>query len=470
MWNRRGRARKRSTESRRGRNLAVMLIDMIASRDSQTAWFAQVRTFAIALMMVAIATLIGLLVAQRWGDQPVVLLYIPPILAAAILGGLRPSLTAGVVSTLAYNFYFTAPYRTFRIQRPADVVTVAILLVVALVTSRLVDLLREQARLATAHAERNATIAGFARRLLACHGEQAIADVTADELARLFDCHAIIVVQADDPQLLASDSAGVRLAPSDFATAAVTLSTGEPAGRGLSRLSLADWQFRPVSSDKDIIAAAGLARDDGVPPVATDQALLLENLLDQAALALERARLEREAREHATTRERDKLRTALLASIGDDVKPGLNAIAAAARALKRAGSGEKATLSSIVAETAKLDRYLEGLIDLAPGDDQEPMVFGGVTLDLHRRTVRNDGAEVHLTPKEYAVFAELAKHAGRVLTHAQLLRAAWGPAHETHIDYLRVAIRGLRQKLEADPGQPVLIINEPAVGYRLAPP
>jgi len=65
------------------------------------------------------------------------------------------------------------------------------------------------------------------------------------------------------------------------------------------------------------------------------------------------------------------------------------------------------------------------------------------------------------------VLAELAKHAGRVLTHAQLLRAVWGPAQESQVDYLRVAIRALRQKLEADPSRPVLIVNEPAVGYRL---
>ena len=89
-------------------------------------------------------------------------------------------------------------------------------------------------------------------------------------------------------------------------------------------------------------------------------------------------------------------------------------------------------------------------------------------IDLYRRSVQRDGADVHLTPKEYAVLAELAKQAGRVLTHAQLLRAVWGPAQQDQIDYLRVAIRALRQKLEPDPAHPALIVNEPAVGYRLA--
>ena len=72
-----------------------------------------------------------------------------------------------------------------------------------------------------------------------------------------------------------------------------------------------------------------------------------------------------------------------------------------------------------------------------------------------------------MTPKEFAVLAELAKHPGRVLSHAHLLRTAWGPAQEKQSEYLRVAIRNLRSKLEASPGQPKLILNEPAVGYRL---
>jgi DNA-binding response OmpR family regulator len=218
------------------------------------------------------------------------------------------------------------------------------------------------------------------------------------------------------------------------------------------------------------MAAVGLARGDGMPPLAEDQLPLLGNLLDQVALALERARLEREARQFAALRERDQLRSALLASIGEDVKPRLNAIAATARALRRSGSGDKALAAAVVAETTRLDRYIDNLVDLAPGSDQKPIEAGPVSIDLYRRSVRKGGEEVHLTPKEYALLAELAKHAGRVLTHAHLLRAVWGPAQEQHIDYLRVAVRSLRQKLEQDAARPEVILNEPAVGYRLAVP
>lgn len=90
-----------------------------------------------------------------------------------------------------------------------------------------------------------------------------------------------------------------------------------------------------------------------------------------------------------------------------------------------------------------------------------------VEIDLSTRLVRKAGAEVHLTPKEYGFLAELAKNPGRVVTHAQLLRSVWGPGHDNDVEYLRVAARGIRRKLENDPSQPTLIRNEPGVGYRL---
>lgn len=93
--------------------------------------------------------------------------------------------------------------------------------------------------------------------------------------------------------------------------------------------------------------------------------------------------------------------------------------------------------------------------------------FGDASIDLVARRVTRGGSEVRLTPKEYGLLAELARHPGRVLTHVHLLRAVWGPAHIDDVEYLRVTMRGLRRKLEPDAAAPVLLKNEPGVGYRL---
>lgn len=102
--------------------------------------------------------------------------------------------------------------------------------------------------------------------------------------------------------------------------------------------------------------------------------------------------------------------------------------------------------------------------------DSPVIEVGDVSIDLVNRLVLRGGEEVHLTPKEYAVLAELAKWPGRVLTHSSLLRTVWGVAHEQQPEYLRVVMRALRQKLEEQPANPKLLINEPAVGYRLMAP
>jgi two-component system KDP operon response regulator KdpE len=95
------------------------------------------------------------------------------------------------------------------------------------------------------------------------------------------------------------------------------------------------------------------------------------------------------------------------------------------------------------------------------------VTIGDVAIDLADRRVTRAGVAVHLSPKEYGVLAQLASKPGRILGHTQLLRDVWGPAHQDHVEYLRIVIRNLRQKLEADPARPALIRNEVGVGYRL---
>jgi two-component system, OmpR family, KDP operon response regulator KdpE len=97
-------------------------------------------------------------------------------------------------------------------------------------------------------------------------------------------------------------------------------------------------------------------------------------------------------------------------------------------------------------------------------------VSGDLTVDLVRRRVTRGGREVKLSPKEFELLRHLVMHAGKVLTHRQLLREVWGPAQAEETQYLRVFIRGLRQKLEADPTRPTHIVTELGVGYRLQLP
>ena len=102
-----------------------------------------------------------------------------------------------------------------------------------------------------------------------------------------------------------------------------------------------------------------------------------------------------------------------------------------------------------------------------PAPDAPVVTLGDVQIDLARRIVTRQGEPVKLTPTEYALLRLLVQHAGKVLTHRQILKAVWGPEYVDETHYLRVYFAQLRQKLEADPALPKLIVTEPGVGYRL---
>ncbi|MEP7316446.1 MAG: DUF4118 domain-containing protein [Sphingomicrobium sp.] len=425
------------------------------------------RPYAESLMMVGAVTLVGMLVVPRWGSSSVDLLYLPAVLGAAFFYGFGPGTTAAIASAIAFNFYFTQPVHTLRITNAEDVATVALLFLVALVTSQLAARMRREAEAARSSAARNATIAGLARRLLSCSSSEQAAGIACQELGRLFSCNAIMLSSGPEPKRMAAWPSHASPTPSDVLAAVWAIESGQPAGRGTLAVGAAEWAFYPVRSASKVLGALGLARDDGSNAVDPDRLTLLESLVDQIALALERSRLEDETQEFARVREGDRIRSVLLSSIGQDLEPRLSAIAMGLRALQRNESDHKPFVSAIASEVSKLQQYLSNLLQLGPETDKEPVCAADVKIDLFRRNVLKNGTLVHLSPKEYAVLAELAKHPGRVLAHAHLLRAAWGPAQEHQIEYLRVAVRSLRQKLEQDSAHPVIIVNEPAVGYRL---
>jgi two-component system KDP operon response regulator KdpE len=102
-------------------------------------------------------------------------------------------------------------------------------------------------------------------------------------------------------------------------------------------------------------------------------------------------------------------------------------------------------------------------------DALQVIELGNLRIDLARREVLQDGHEIHLTPTEYKLLTLLARHAGKVLTHRQILKEVWGPAYGAQTHYVRVHMAELRKKIEGDPARPTLIITEPGVGYRMRP-
>ena len=319
--------------------------------------------YAYTALMVIAVTAAGLLLRQILDLGNVALLYLLPVMAAASLFGLRTGLFAGLASSLAYNFFFLPPTWTLTISNPENVVSVVVLLGVAVATSQLTARVRAQADLAASGARSNAVLAGFLRRLTALGSREEAARAICVEIARLLDGQVVLLAPGPGGVSVEAYSAGdPELGVMELAAGQWAADSGKPAGRGTGTLTASEWLFQPLAAGERVLAVLGLWRDGGADPLRSDQYPLLMSLADQAALALERLRLEAETRELGTVRERDRLRAALLSSVGHDLRTPLTSVLAAASELGRRGADP--LVATIEQEATRLNRFVSNLLDM----------------------------------------------------------------------------------------------------------
>ena len=319
--------------------------------------------YVASLTMVAAVTAFGLALLHLLDLGNIALLYLLPVMVAASLFGLRTGLFAGLASSVGYNFFFLPPTGTLTISKPENVVSVVMLLGVAAATSQLTARVRAQADLAASSARSNALLAGFLRQLTSFGRREDVADAICAEIARLLDLRVILLAPGGAGLAVeASSVSDPQLGTMDLAAAQWASDSGKAAGRGSGTLTASDWLFHPLAAGNRVLAVLGLAREDSGDAIRSDQYPLLMSLVDQAALTLERLRLEAEMRELGGVRERDRLRAALLSSVGHDLRTPLTSVLAAASELAR--RGDDPLVDTIEREATRLNRFVVNLLDM----------------------------------------------------------------------------------------------------------
>jgi two-component system, OmpR family, sensor histidine kinase KdpD len=365
---------------RRSGNISVHVIsgDTIAGepipkktvRAAEGAEAIDPRPYMAALLAVAAAVGVGALLWPWIGLENIGLVFLSAIVGIAVRFGLWPSLLASVVSALCYNFFFTEPYYAFTISDPKDVIAVVFFTIVALVVSNVAARARTQAVAVMGRARTTESLYAFSRKLAGVGTLDDVLWATAYQTALMLKVRVVLLLPEDG-------SIAVRtgyppedmLDEADLAAANWAWQNNRSAGRGSDTLPGAKRLFLPMRTGRGAIGVVGIDSDKPGPLLTPDQRRLLDALIDQGALAIERVFLVEDVDRAKRTIEADRLRSALLTSISHDLKTPLAAVLGAAGALRDLSSAltdaEKADLlATIIDESERLNRFIANLLDM----------------------------------------------------------------------------------------------------------
>ncbi|MBS0489769.1 DUF4118 domain-containing protein [Phenylobacterium sp.] len=320
-----------------------------------------------AVGLVVVAALLASVTFHVAETANLAMIFMLSVLVSGLAFGLWPALTAAALSAFIYNFFFLEPRLTVRIGHPADVLTFGVFFAVALTTGWLTGRIRDQARAVAQRASAISALLAASRRLSSAAKQDAAAQALAEQLAAATSGAAVVLTPERDDLALTAASPGLdALAPGDMAAARWAWEKGEPAGAGTGTLPNSAWSFRPLQGVK---ARAGVA---GVEPralAAEDNERFVAALLDQGAVALERAEFAAQAADAEALRRTDRLRGALLNSVSHDLRTPLSTVLGSVTTLLDYGKSLKPNvqrdlLQSIREEAERLNRYVGDLLDM----------------------------------------------------------------------------------------------------------
>ncbi|WP_042698926.1 sensor histidine kinase KdpD [Azospirillum sp. B506] len=306
------------------------------------------------------------------------LVFLTAVLASAVTGGLAPSLYASVISVLAFNYFFLPPLYTFTISDPENIVALLVFAVVAVIASNLTARVRAQAVTARLRAKTTEDLYQFSRKLAGVVTMDDLLWATAYQIAAMLKVHVVLLLPEGGP---GERSVAVRagyppedvIEDADLAAAVWAWENNRPTGKGADTLPGAKWLFLPMRTGRGVVGVVGIdtggdkGRTGGF--LTPDQRRLLDALIDQAALAIERVTLAEDVDRSKLAAETERLRSALLTSISHDLRTPLASILGSATSLVSYGpkmeEDDRRELAATIQEEAeRLNRFIANLLDM----------------------------------------------------------------------------------------------------------
>jgi two-component system sensor histidine kinase KdpD len=324
---------------------------------------------ALAIVAVAAATLAAVLMDAQVTVPNLSLVFVLPVVLAAVAFGWGPALTAAVGGALAYNYFLIEPRYTLRVADPANVWALILLLTTAGVVSAVASEGRRRALEAWAAADQAAAIRGLARGLVGETTREGVTRRCAEALAQLFQAPAVVLVMDGDVLTPVAAAGGARLTDADQEAAAWSLAAGIATRGGAYPAGAATFDFWPLTTPQRQQAVVGvrISDDERGRPSAPER--LVETVVGYLSVALDREAYARQALETRVQAASERLKADLLAAVSHDLKTPLSTILFTLQSLQRfAGGHDEATRAQLLAaaetETARLSRMVENLLDM----------------------------------------------------------------------------------------------------------
>jgi two-component system sensor histidine kinase KdpD len=370
------------------------------------------KAYGRATAIVAGATAVSFVVWEYLPLANISLVYVVAVLIAAMRFGLWPSLYTSLISFLAYNFLFTDPYHTFTVAHDVELSTILFFLIVAVLVGNLAGRLKAQVEAMRTTARRTANLFDFSRRIVAAASLDDVLWAAVHHVASTLQCQALVLLPNGDGalEIAAGYPPEDHLSSRDRGAAAWAWQHDRLAGWSSDTLPAAEWLFLPLKTKRGLVGLLGISFKEAHPvrtSLELEQRRLLDALVHQVAVAIERTKLAADIEEARVLTETEQLRSALLASVSHDLRTPLVSIIGSATSLSsrdaRLSEDDRSQLTqTILEEGERLNRFVQNLLDMTR------LGYGALRLN-----------------KEWADLREIAgravRHLERVLAHHEVV-------------------------------------------------
>jgi two-component system sensor histidine kinase KdpD len=338
---------------------------------ARTVATSDLRAFGWATLAVLVASGISHVADRFLPLANLSLIFLMAVLLVAIRFGLWPSVYTSLLSFVAYNFFFTEPQHTFLVQRREDVLTIAFFLVVAVIVGNLAARLKAQVEAMRQITRRTANLYDFSRKIAGAASLNDVLWAAVHHVASTLQCRSLVLLPAGGDRLdIASGYPPEdQMSPTAWGAAHWAWQHNQAAGWGSGTLPASEWLFLPLETARGPLGLLGVAFENPKRELTPEQRHLLEALIDQVAVAIERTNLATDIEGARLLTETERLRAALLSSVSHDLRTPLVSIIGSATGLASCdgalSQADRAQLvQTILEESERLNRFVQNLLDM----------------------------------------------------------------------------------------------------------